>query len=122
MSHARQVARDQILAQRIKGVSVNYFGLSCLHAQLPPHPAQSGVSGVVKQMTPLIEADGLLDVVRHPNSGKYPNQLVFIVALDGYVLLVPFVDEPEYYFLKTIIPSRKATRDYLLRRSPDETL
>ena len=68
-----------------------------------------------------IEADGLLDVVRHPNSGKYPNQLVFIVALDGYVLLVPFVDEPEYYFLKTIIPSRKATRDYLLRRSPDET-
>ena len=69
-----------------------------------------------------IEADGLLDVLRHPNSGKYPNQLVFIVTLDGYVLLVPFVDEPEYYFLKTIIPSRKATRDYLLRRSPDETL
>lgn len=68
-----------------------------------------------------IEADGLLDVLRHPNSGKYPNQLVFIVTLDGYVLLVPFVDEPEYYFLKTIIPSRKATRDYLLRRSPDET-
>ena len=68
-----------------------------------------------------IEADGLLDVLRHPNSGKYPNQLVFIVTLDGYVLLVPFVDEPEYYFLKTIIPSRKATRDYLLRKSPDET-
>lgn len=68
-----------------------------------------------------IEADGLLDVVRHPNNGKYPNQLVFIVALDAYVLLVPLVDEPEYYFLKTIIPSRKATRDYLLRRSPDET-
>ena len=69
-----------------------------------------------------IEADGLLDVVRHPNSEKYPNQLVFIAALDGYVLLVPFIDEPEYYFLKTIIPSRKATRDYLLRRRPDETL
>ena len=68
-----------------------------------------------------IEANGLLDVVRHPNSGKSPNQLVFIVALDGYVLLVPFVDEPEYYFLKTIIPSRKAIRDYLLKRSPDET-
>ena len=68
-----------------------------------------------------IEANGLLDVVRHPNSGKYPNQLLFIVTLDGYVLLVPFVDEREYYFLKTIIPSRKATRDYLLRRGPDET-
>ena len=68
-----------------------------------------------------IEADGMLDVVRHPNSGKYPNQLVFIVALDGYVHLVPYIEEPEYYFLKTIIPSRKATRDYLLRRNIDET-
>ena len=68
-----------------------------------------------------IEADGLLDIVRHPNSEKYPNQLVFIVALDGYVLLVPYVEEPEYYFLKTVIPSRKATRDYLLRRNSDET-
>jgi hypothetical protein len=46
---------------------------------------------------------------------------VLIVALDGYALLVPFVDEMEYYFLKTIIPSRKATRDYLLRKTPDET-
>ena len=68
-----------------------------------------------------IEADGMLDVVRHPNSGKYPNQLVYIVALDGYVHLVPYIEEPEYYFLKTIIPSRKATRDYLLRRNRDET-
>ena len=68
-----------------------------------------------------IEADGLLDVVRHPNSGKYPSQLVFIVTLDGYVLLVAVIEAPEYYFLKTIIPSRKATRDYLLRRNLDET-
>ena len=68
-----------------------------------------------------MEVDGILDVVRHPNSGKYPNQLVLVVALDGYVHLVPFVEEPEFYFLKTIIPSRKATRDYLLRRTRDET-
>jgi hypothetical protein len=68
-----------------------------------------------------IEAGGLLDVVRHPNSGKYPNQLVFIVALDSYVHMVPFVEETDYYFLKTVIPSRKATRDYLLRRKRDET-
>ena len=68
-----------------------------------------------------IEADGILDVVRHPNSGKYPNQLVYIVALDGYVHLVPYIEEAEYYFLKTIIPSRKATRDYLLRKNRDET-
>ena len=68
-----------------------------------------------------IEVGGLLDVVRHTNSGKYPNQFVFIVALDGYVLLTVFVEEPEYYFLETVIPSRNATRDYLLRRNPDET-
>ncbi len=68
-----------------------------------------------------MEAGGILDIVRHPNSGKHPNQLVFIVALDGYVHIVPFVEEPDYYFLKTVIPSRKATRDYLLRRKRDET-
>ncbi len=69
-----------------------------------------------------IEADGLLDVVRHPNAGKYPNQLVLIVALEGYVYLVPFVEESDYYFLKTVIPSRKATRNYLPRSSRDEAL
>jgi hypothetical protein len=68
-----------------------------------------------------IEADGLLDIVQHPNSGKYPNQLVFIVTLDGYVHLVPFAEEGDYYFLKTVIPSRKATRDYLPRSNRDET-
>ena len=81
--------------------------------------AERGVS--FEEVVLAIEADGLLDVVRHPNSGKYPNQLVLIVALDGYVLLVPFVEETEYYFLKTVIPSRKATRDYLLRSNRDET-
>ena len=81
--------------------------------------AERGIS--FEEVVLAIEADGLLDVVRHPDIGKYPNQLVFIIALDGYALLVSFVEVPEYYFLKTIIPSRKATRDYLLRRSPDET-
>ncbi|OYW38348.1 MAG: toxin [Hydrogenophilales bacterium 12-61-10] len=67
-----------------------------------------------------IEANGLLDELRHPNTGKYPNQSVLVVAFDSYVYLVPYVEEPEYYFLKTIIPSRKATRDYLLRSNPNE--
>ncbi len=67
-----------------------------------------------------IEADGLLDVLRHPNTEKYPNQSVFVVALDSYVYLVPYVEEPDYYFLKTVIPSRKATRDYLPRSKPNE--
>ena len=36
-----------------------------------------------------------------------------IVGIDGYAFLVPFVEEADYYFLKTIIPSRKATRDFI---------
>jgi uncharacterized DUF497 family protein len=67
-----------------------------------------------------IEADGLLDVLRHSNPGKYPNQRVFVVAVEQYVYLVPFVEEADYYFLKTIIPSRKATRDYLKSGDRDE--
>ena len=67
-----------------------------------------------------MEVDGLLDELRHPNPEKYPNQSVLVVALDGYVDLVPYVEEPDYYFLKTVIPNRKATRDYLLRSNPDE--
>jgi len=67
-----------------------------------------------------IEADGLLDELRHPNPEKYPNQSVLVVALDEYVYLVPYVEEPDYYFLKTVIPSRKATRDYLLRSNQNE--
>ncbi len=62
-----------------------------------------------------IEADGLLDILQHPNSEKYPNQTLLVVAFEAYVYLVPFVEEADFYFLKTVIPSRKATRDYLLK-------
>ncbi len=62
-----------------------------------------------------IESGGLLDHVEHPNSGRYPNQGVYVVAIASYVYLVPHVEEPEYVFLKTIIPSRKGTRDYGMR-------
>ncbi len=71
-------------------------------------------------MVVAIETDGLLDVLTHPNSKKYPNQRVLVVARDGYVYLVPMVEEVDYFFLKTIIPSRKATRDYLNAGAPDE--
>jgi|SRR5882724_3989571 len=60
-----------------------------------------------------IESGGLLDVLTHPNQSKYPRQRVLVVAYDSYVYLVPFVEEEECFFLKTVIPSRKATRDYL---------
>lgn len=60
-----------------------------------------------------VESEGLLDIVEHPNQAKYPNQRVLVVSFEGYVYLVPFVDEADHFFLKTVIPSRKATRDYL---------
>jgi uncharacterized DUF497 family protein len=65
-----------------------------------------------------IERGGLLDVVEHANPQRHPNQAVFVVAVSGCVHLVPFVEELEYLFLKTIIPSRKATREYRMRRNP----
>jgi uncharacterized DUF497 family protein len=55
----------------------------------------------------------LLDVVAHPNTERYPNQRIFIVRIRGYAYLVPFVETPQEIFLKTIIPSRNATRKYL---------
>ena len=49
----------------------------------------------------------------HPNKRKSPNQRIMIVDVDGYAYLVPYVIEKNEYFLKTIIPSRKATKKYL---------
>ncbi len=60
-----------------------------------------------------VESGGLLDIMAHPNEMKYPGQRILVVAHDGYAYLVPFVEEEAHFFLKTVIPSRKATRDYL---------
>lgn len=66
-----------------------------------------------EEVTLAIEEGDLLDILHHPNQEKYPGQRIMVVCLRDYVYLVPFVEEAEFYFLKTIIPSRKATRDYL---------
>jgi uncharacterized DUF497 family protein len=66
-----------------------------------------------ESMVVAIETGGLLDIMAHPNGQKYPRQRVLVVAHDRYVYLVPFVEEQDFFFLKTVIPSRKATRDYL---------
>ena len=59
-----------------------------------------------------IEAGELLDVLEHPNQRRYPGQRVLVVRLQGYVHFVPYVEGDEHLFLKTIIPSRKAHRQY----------
>ena len=72
-----------------------------------------------EQMVVAVEAGGLLDILAHPNPSRYPRQRVLVVASDGYAYLVPFVEEEDHFFLKTVIPNRKATRDYLDRGEQD---
>ena len=61
----------------------------------------------------LIESKQVLDILKHQNEDKYPNQRIFIVPYNNYAWLVPFVEGEEQIFLKTIIPNRKATIKYL---------
>ena len=60
-----------------------------------------------------IQNGGVLAVIRHPNQDRYPNQNVIVLNVEGYVWLVPYVKVRGVRFLKTIVPSRKATREYL---------
>lgn len=60
-----------------------------------------------------IEQGGLVDILAHHNDERYPGQRILVVVLGGYAYLVPFVESHDEYFLKTIIPSRKATREYV---------
>jgi len=61
-----------------------------------------------------IEEGRLTDVLTH-ESKKYVGQKIFVVEISGYAFLVPFVEDDEKVFLKTIIPSRKATKKYLIK-------
>jgi uncharacterized DUF497 family protein len=60
-----------------------------------------------------IECGDVLDILEHPNQARYGGQRIFVVQRGDYVYLVPFVEDEKQVFLKTIIPSRKATKQYL---------
>lgn len=79
--------------------------------------AELGVS--FERVVVAVETGGLVDIVRHPNPSRYPRQRIMVVAWDGYAYLVPFVESDDHYFLKTVIPSRKATRDFVKKGHPD---
>ncbi|MEM8491970.1 MAG: toxin [Pseudomonadota bacterium] len=72
---------------------------------------QRGVS--FEEAAFFIQVGGLLDDIVHPNLETYPNQRIFVVAISDYVYLVPYIEGPEEFFLKTVIPSRKFTKLYL---------
>jgi len=59
----------------------------------------------------------VLDDVKHPNPDRYPNQRVMIINISDYAYLVPYVEDEDKVFLKTIIPNRKATKKYLRKEA-----
>ena len=64
-----------------------------------------------------IERGDILDDYLHPNQQAYPGQRIMIIVIANYAYLVPYVENDEELFLKTIIPSRKATERYLGEKS-----
>jgi hypothetical protein len=60
-----------------------------------------------------IQNGGVVDIIKHQNPVRYPGQNIIVLNIDGYIWLVPYVKSKGVRFLKTIIPSRKATREYL---------
>ena len=66
-----------------------------------------------EQVVILMEREDVIETIEHPNQDKYPGQKIAIVRINDYAYLVPYVQESEDIFLKTIIPSRKATNKYV---------
>ncbi len=66
-----------------------------------------------EQVVLAIVSGDLIDRVKHPNPEKYPNQKVFLVRIEDYMYSIPYVEDEEKIFLKTIIPNSKATKKYL---------
>lgn len=66
-----------------------------------------------EEVIAILESGNVLDIIEHPNQEKYSHQKIYIVEINGYAYLVPFVKDKHKIFLKTIIPNRKATKKYL---------
>jgi uncharacterized DUF497 family protein len=66
-----------------------------------------------EQVLILLENEEILEIIEHPNQTRYQGQKVAIVKINDYAYLVPYVQEGDEIFLKTIIPSRKATDRYV---------
>jgi uncharacterized DUF497 family protein len=66
-----------------------------------------------EQVVILMEREDILETNEHPNQDKYPGQKIATVMIDDYAYLVPYVQKSDKIFLKTIIPSRKATNRYM---------
>ena len=70
-----------------------------------------------EEVVTALEKGRLLARVRHQNTKKYGQQILLYVELNRYVYVVPTVEVDDVIFMKTIFPSRKATKQYLGERS-----
>jgi hypothetical protein len=61
--------------------------------------------------------DRILDIIQHPNKKRYPKQNMFVVEIDQYCYLVPYVEDDTKIFLKTCYASRKMTKKYLRKEN-----
>ena len=75
--------------------------------------AERGVS--FEDVLSAISQGNLITVMDHPNREKYGHQKMLVVAIRDYAYLVPYVESENEIFLKSIMPSHKATRDFLSR-------
>lgn len=85
--------------------------LPSVHGFLQPFKAERGVS--FEDVVYHIMAGDILETIDHPNQDRYPGQQIHVVAIEEYVYLVPFVESEDEVFLKTILPSGKASKTYL---------
>ena len=69
--------------------------------------------GSFEQVELAIALGDLVDRIKHPNPAKFPKQKVFLVKIENYIYSVPYIEDNEKIFLKTIIPNSKATKKYL---------
>ena len=75
---------------------------------------QRGIS--FEEIQEAIAKGNVLDILPHPNQNKYPGQKIFIVEVNRYAFVVPFAEDNERVFLKTIYPSRTATKKYIINQ------
>jgi len=64
-----------------------------------------------EQIIALIDNGKLIQILEHRDKAKYLNQLIYEIDVDGYIYVVPVVKKDRSLFLKTIFPSRKATKN-----------
>jgi uncharacterized DUF497 family protein len=72
--------------------------------------AKRGIS--FEQIAFLIESGHILGI---EENSRRPNQEIYILEIEGYAIIVPWVEEGNEIFLKTAFPSRKYTRRYGLK-------